>query len=152
MGGLNGKENEYTQPALDGFDTPETAPTELENCLVLTRPVFKDTGKKQEWTCSIHAQPSLFQPDINAVFLALATNKQAKLAKRKGIKPGDRVLVKGIVRTETLTYPTEDTKILYTITLTDVPVVTAKETRVSTTVFEQREAKSRGNMSNHRQA
>lgn len=133
----NGKENEYTQPVLDGLNTPESAETELDNCLVLTRPVYKDTGKKQEWTCSIHAQPSLFQPDVNAVFLALATNEQAKLAQRKSLKPGDRVVVKGIVRTDTLTYPTGNTRTINHIALTEAPIFTVKEKRVSTTMFEQ---------------
>jgi hypothetical protein len=144
MAGLNGHENGYIQPILEGLSTPEAFETELDNCLVLTRPTYTDTGKKQEWTCSLHALPSLFHPDENTVYFAHATGAQAKRARRSSLKPGDRVWVKGIVETDTITYPTGDVHTFHAITLTEAPIITAKETRVSTTVFEQRQAKRNG--------
>lgn len=141
MAGLSGHENGYIQPILEGLSTPEAFETELDNCLVLTRPTYTDSGKKQEWTCSLHAQPSSVHPDENTVYFAHATGSQAKRARQSSLKPGDRVCIKGIVETDTITYPTGDVHTLHAITLTDTPIITAKAKRVGTTVYEQRQAK-----------
>src|SRR5450755_3796724 len=63
MGGRNGRENGFIQPGLAGLEAEQPEETELANCLVLSRPEYKDAGRKQEWSCSLHAQPSIFQPD-----------------------------------------------------------------------------------------
>lgn len=96
MGGRNGKENGYTQPCLSGLEAEKPEETELANCLVLNRPEYKDTGKKQEWTCSLHAQPSIFQPETDMELIASATNELATLSQRKSLKPGDRVALTGL--------------------------------------------------------
>ena len=57
-----GKTYTYIQPSLEELAAPEQAEQQFENCLVLTRPTYKDTGKKQEWSLAVHAQPSIFQP------------------------------------------------------------------------------------------
>lgn len=138
MGGRNGKENGFTQPTLTGLEAEKPQETELDNCLVLSRPEYKDTGKKQEWTCSLHAQPSIFQPDIDIELIVSASNELATLSKRKSLKPGDRVVLTGIMRVDTLTFPTGETQIIHRLMLTHVPQMVAREKRVSTTVFEQR--------------
>jgi hypothetical protein len=66
--GRNSKEDSaYTQLTIVGLEAPKPEETQLDNCLVLCRPEYKDTGKKQEWVCAIHAQPSIFQPDTDTV-------------------------------------------------------------------------------------
>jgi hypothetical protein len=87
MGGRNGKENGFIQPLLAGLEAEKPEETELDNCLVLSRPVYRDTGKKQEWTCVLHAQPSIFQPDMDTVFLVSATNDLAVMI-LESVKPG----------------------------------------------------------------
>jgi hypothetical protein len=134
---------DYTQPVLEGLQVPETQETELDNCLILSRPIYKDSGKQQVWECAIHAQPSLFQPDIEGEFLASASNELAVKARRKSLKPGDRVAVRGVVRTDTFTFSNGDTKTINRIALSQVPQVTAKEKRISTTVYEQQTGKKR---------
>lgn len=138
MGGGSGKENGLIQPSLDGMEALTPEETELENCLVLARPVYKDTGKKQEWTCLLHAQPSIFQPNVDMEVVAAATNRLATLSQRKSLKPGDRVVLTGILRDETLTFPTGEMQTIHRLALTKTPQVVRKEKRVSTTVFEQR--------------
>jgi hypothetical protein len=146
MGGRNEQNQhdpDYTQPSLEGLQVPEAQETELDNCLVLTRPIYKDSGKQQVWECSIHAQPSLFQPDIEGEFFASASNELAVKVRRKNLKPGDRVAVRGVVRTDTLTLSNGDTKTFNRIALSQVPQVTSKEKRISTTVYEQQTGKKR---------
>src|SRR5439155_25803870 len=121
MGGRNGKENGLTQPALAGLETEKPEERELANCLVLALPVYKDTGKRREWSCSLHAQPSIFQPDIDMELLASASNELATLSQRKSLKPGDRVVLNVILRVDTLTFPTGETQPINPLALTQPP-------------------------------
>ena len=129
--------NGYTQPTLDGLEAAKPEETELANCLVLSRPIYQDTGKKQEWSCAIHAQPSIFQPETDTVFLAAASSDLAVTARRKSLKPGDRVVLTGTVISQTITFPNGETRTINRITLTQAPHITAKEKRISMTIFEQ---------------
>ncbi len=137
MGGRNGKENEYRQATFAGLEAPLAEETELANCLVLSQPAYTDTGKKQAWACAIHSQPSIFQPETDTVFLASATNELAIQARRKSLKPGDRVVLIGIVTSQTIAFPNGETQTVNRIALTHSPHITAKEKRISTTIFEQ---------------
>ncbi len=141
MGSRNGKENGFIQPAFSGLEAEQPTETELDNCLVLSRPEYKDSGKKQEWTCSLHAEPSIFQPDTDIELIASASNELAILSKRKSLKPGDRVVLTGIMRIDTLTFPTGEMQTIHWLSLTHAPQMVAREKRVSTTVFEQRKAR-----------
>jgi hypothetical protein len=138
MGGRNGKENGLTQPALAGLEAEKPEERELANCLVLALPVYKDTGKRREWSCSLHAQPSIFQPDLDMELIASATNELAVLARQKSLKPGDRVVLNGIMREDTLSFPGGETQTIHRLALTQAPQMLLKEKRVSTTVYEQR--------------
>ena len=100
---------------------------------------YQYTGKKQEWTCVLYAEPSIFQPETDMEVTALASHELAKQSQRKSLKPGDRVMLIGIMRTNRLSFPTRESKTMYRIALTQVPQMVAKEKRVSTTVFEQRQ-------------
>lgn len=137
MGRENSKEHGYIQPSFDGMEGLKPEETSFDNCLVLARPEYKESGKKQEWTCVLHAQPSIFQPDSDMEVVASATNQLAMLSQRKNLKPGDRVILRGILRNETLSFVTGETQTLHRLALTKEPQVVKKEKRVSTTVYEQ---------------
>ncbi len=137
MGGRNGKENGLTQPSLTGLEAEKPEETELANGLVLSRPEYKDTGKKQELICALHAQPSIFQPEIDMELIASASSELATLSQRKSLKPGDRVELTGILRVDTLTFPTGESQTVNRLALTQAPQMVVKEKRVSTTVYEQ---------------
>ena len=48
MGARNGKEEkQYTQSSLEGLADLEQVESQFDNCLILSLPVYKDTGKKQ---------------------------------------------------------------------------------------------------------
>ena len=138
MGGRNGKENGFTQQFLAGLEAEKPEETELANCLVLSRPAYKDTGKKQEWSCAVHAQPSIFQPDTDMELIAEARNELATRSRRKSLKPGDRVVLMGILRVDMLDFPTGETQTIHRLALTQAPQMVVREKRVSTTVYEQR--------------
>jgi hypothetical protein len=137
MGGSNGKENGYMQPLLAGLEAEKPEEIEFANCLVLALPVYKDTGKRCEWSCSLHAQPSIFQPDTDMELIASASNEMATRSQRKSLKPGDRVVLMGILRVDTVTFPTGETQTINRLALTQVPQMLFKEKLVSTTVYEQ---------------
>ena len=132
----------YTQPTLEGLHERETNEIELENCLVLDAPHYKATEKHKEWKCAIHAQPSIFQPDIDTLYTATATNETASQAQKKSLKPGDRVIMKGVPSTQTIEYTNGTTETLHKIALTAIHII-SREKRVSTTIYEQQQKRSR---------
>jgi len=131
-------EDDRFQPYFFGLEAEQSEETELANCLVLAMPVYKDTGKRREWSCALHAQPSIFQPDTDIELIASASNEVASQSQRKSLKPGDRVALTGIMGTDMVTFPTGERKTVYRLALTQAPQMVAKEKRVSTTVYEQR--------------
>ncbi len=138
----NGKKQiGYTQASFAELEALKPEETALDNCLVLVRPVYKDTGKKQEWTCSLHAQPSIFQPDTDIEVIASASNEVATRSQRKSLKPGDRVMLSGVLRVDTLRFPTGETQTICHLALTKAPQLVVREKRMSTTVNEQRQSR-----------
>jgi hypothetical protein len=134
-----GKESKaYHQPTLEGLQAPETEETVLENCLVLATPHYSATDKRKEWKCSIYAQPSIFQPDIDAHFVATATNDVALEAKKRSLKAGDRAVMKGVVSSQTIAYPNGTTETIHKIALSAITII-SREKRVSTTAYEQKQ-------------
>ena len=121
MAARNEQDHEYSQPLLDGLVSMEQDETLLYNCLVLEQPRYSDNGNKQEWLATIHAQPCIFQPEIDTVYFASASNRVARLARRKSLKPGDRVSLTGVVRVDTLAFPTGETQTIHRIALTAPP-------------------------------
>ena len=87
----------------------------------------------------LHAQPSIFQPETDMEVTVVASHEIAKQSQKKSLKPGDRVVLTGIMRSDTLRFPTGESKFMYQLVLTQAPQMIAKEKRVSTTVFEQRQ-------------
>jgi hypothetical protein len=136
--GRNGKEEQrYTQASLEGLADLEQAESQFANCLILSLPVYTDTGKEQEWIVTVHAQPSIFQPDADIQLIASAHNDLAKRSQRKSFKPGDRVALTGVLRVDTISFPSGETQTIHRLALTTLPEMVAKEKRVSTTVFAQ---------------
>jgi len=133
----NEQDQGYSQPTLDGLVSLEQEETLLYNCLVLEQPRYSDTGEKQEWLATVHAQPCIFQ-EVDAEYFVSASNRVARLARRKNLKPGDRVSLTGVVRVDMIAFPTGETQKIHRIALTSPPEMVAKEKRVSTTVFAQK--------------
>jgi len=69
---------------------------------------------------------------------ASAGNELAIQSQRKSLKPVNRVMLIGVMRVDTVTFPTGETQTINRIALTQAPQMVAKEKRVSTTVYEQR--------------
>ena len=137
MGGGKGKENEITPSLFDGLEAEGPEETHFDNCLVLSQPAYSEKGKIPEWVCSVHAQRSIFQQETDLELIASATNRLAEQSKRKNLKPGDRVVLTGILRNDTVLFPTGETKTIPHLALTQAPQMVVKEKRVSTTVYEQ---------------
>src|SRR5438046_1912598 len=125
-GKVNG-EQPYSQPQLEGLTAPEITETLLENCLILVNPTYKDTGKRREWECFLHAQPTLFEPDLNMEVLAFATNKQATEANRKSLKAGDRAMITGRLDTQTLTLQNGQTQTITRLAVTHIEVTSREK-------------------------
>ena len=140
----NGKEETlpYIQPSLVGAEIgAEAAPmeeTELENCLVLSRPVYQPATKKrpEHWIVRVHAQPTMFQSEMDAVFLATADSSQAVALNKQSLRPGDRACIRGVLNSQTVLL--NNGTAIQQISVTDLRVLSRTQ-RVSTTVFEQQQ-------------
>src|SRR5437016_5654334 len=86
----------YSQPTFEGFETEENTETTLENCVVAARPTYKKVGQAHEWHCSLYAPPDIFHQDRDELVEAHATT-YAEEANRKRLRPGDRVVLKGLL-------------------------------------------------------
>ena len=64
------------------------------------------------------------------MYFASASNRVARLTKRKSLKPGDRISLTGVVRVDTMAFPTGETQTIHRIALTSPPEMVAKEKRV----------------------
>ncbi len=137
MGGRNGKENEFIESLFSELEAEKPEEIHFDNCLVLAQPAYRETGRIQEWVCSVHAQRSIFQQETDMELVASATNRLAVQSKKKNLKPGDRVVLTGILRDDTVLFPTGETKTIPHLALTQAPQMVVKEKRVSTTVYEQ---------------
>ena len=100
--------------------------------------IYQDTDKKLEWTCVVYAEPSIFHPETDMEVIASASNEVAKQSQKKGLKPGDRVVLTGIMRSDRLSFPMGESKTMYQLTLTQAPQMVVKEKQLSTTMYEQR--------------
>ena len=141
MANRNEQDHRYTQASFDGLASTEQEETRLENCLVLSQIHYTDTDKKQEWRATIHAQPCIFQLDVDTVYLVSAVGELAKLTRRKSLKPGDRISLTGVTREDKITFPTGEQRTIHHISLTAVPDMVVKARRVSTTAFEVKQKK-----------
>lgn len=140
----NGKEetSPYIQPSLVGAEMgAEAEPseeTELEKCLVLSRPVYKPATKKRQehWVVRVHAQPTMFQPETDAVFLATAESSQSVALNKQSLRPGDRTRIRGVLGPQAVLL--NNGQAIQQISVTDLHVLNRTQW-VSTTVFEQRQ-------------
>lgn len=100
------EEEGLIQPQLFELEAEQPEEIELANCLVLAVTVYKDTVKIREWSCEMYSQGSIFQPDIDMQLFASASDKLASLAQKKSLKPGDMVVLTGILREDALSFST----------------------------------------------
>ena len=149
MGGRNGKEEPrpYIQATLvggeSGADAEPAQETELENCLVLSRPLYKPATKKQaeQWAVRVHAQPTMFQPETDTLFLATAESAQAVAFNKEKLRPGDRAHIRGVPGPTVVSL--RNGSEIRSISVTALHVLSRTQ-RVSTTVFEQQRQQKGG--------
>jgi hypothetical protein len=65
---------------------------------------------------------------------SLNQSRDCKTKQEKSLKRGDRVILTGVMRVDTLTFPTLESKTIHRIALKQPLQMVAKEKRVSTTV------------------
>jgi hypothetical protein len=126
----------YSQPTLEGLETEAKTEVLLENCVVAARPIYKKVGSGHEWQCSLYALPDIFHQDRDELVEAHATN-YAEMANKKRLRPGDRVVLKGLLSQQELALENGETRTVNYIRVSDIAVIEKAE-RKSITVFEQK--------------
>ena len=129
----------YQQLTFAEAEPEPTAEVTLENCIVAQRPTYTKIGQVHEWRCSLFAPPDLFHQERDDLVEAHATN-YAEAANRKRLRPGDRVVLKGLLSQQELPFENGETKVVNYLRVSDILVIERAE-RKSITVFEQKRGK-----------
>ncbi len=84
----------------------------------------------------VHAQPTMFQPEMDALYFASADSAQAVTLNKQQLLPGDRARIRGVRSPQAV--PLSNGQTIHMISVTDLHVL-SRTRLVSTTVFEQRQ-------------
>jgi len=134
------EQNGFVQPTLEGIDTEQTPEIEPGNCLVTASIRFKKLVRGNEWHCKIHAAPDLLHPEQEGDFEAHAYNSYADMAQSYHLRPGDRALMRGTLRLQTIALGNGETTIINHFSVTAIEVL-ARSKRTSITVYEKAKIK-----------
>jgi hypothetical protein len=125
----------FVQPTLEGFEAQTEEETLLEACIITALPVYTKRGKQEQWHCSVYAPPDIFNQDRDIAYEVHATG-YAQEAKRKNLKPGDVVTLRGTLWAQMLELQGGKTRIINHLTVSHIDVL-SRSPRKSVTLFEQ---------------
>ena len=109
----------------------------LENAVVESLPIWKKHGKSYEWGCVVYCPPDIFNQERNDSYEVHART-YALEAKKKRLRPGDVLTLKGVAYTQEIETAKEGRK---TVNVVSTIEVISRAKRVSITVYEQQREK-----------
>lgn len=128
----------FVQPTLDGLETQPLPEIELGNCLVTTAGKFRKRARGNEWQCQITVSPDLLHPEQEGEFEVHAYNHAAEMAHSYHLRPGDRTVMRGTLRSHTIMLENGEQASVNQFCVTAIEVL-SRSKRTSMTVYEQRE-------------
>ena len=126
----------YSQFPLEGLASESGELLEFGNCLVTSAVTFRKRGKGNEWRCTIHVEPDLMHPDQEGDFEAYALAAYADTAQRLRLRPGDRAVMQGTVRHQTIALGNGNTTTINRFAVAEIAII-ARSPRKSITVYQQ---------------
>jgi hypothetical protein len=106
----------------------------LERVVVETQPVFTQRQSGSVWECQVHAPSDIFHQERNETYQVQARSF-AKEARRKQLRPGDIVTLRGIPSTQEIETTTGEKRLVRHLSVTMIEVI-SRAKRVSLTVYE----------------
>ncbi len=132
------EQEKYQQLSFAGFEHEKQEEVMLENAVVQSLPIWKKQGKSYEWGCSVFCPPDIFNQDRSDNYEVHA-KAYAMEAKKKRLRPGDVVTLRGITYTQEIE-TANGKKTVNHFTVSEVEVI-RRARRVSITVYEQKRGK-----------
>src|SRR2546421_298354 len=130
---------QYHQPTLEGLEAPPEEETVLEHVIVESLPTYRKNGKGYEWDCVVYCPPDIFHQDRNDTYEVHAKSYAAE-AKKKRLRPGDIVTLKGSAQTQEIQLNGGETRVINHLKVSDIQVI-KRARRESITVYEQKRGK-----------
>jgi uncharacterized protein YfaQ (DUF2300 family) len=108
----------------------------LERVVVETQPVWTKRKTGAVWQCQVHAPPDLFHQERDETYQVQARSF-ANEARKKQLRPGDIVTLRGIPTTQEIETTTGQKRKVYHLLVTMIEVI-SRAKRVSLTVYERK--------------
>jgi hypothetical protein len=132
------EQEEYQQLLFAGPEHEKLEEVTLENAVVQSLPTWEKHGKSYEWGCSIYWPPDIFNQERNDSYEVHART-YALEAKKKRLRPGDVVTIKGMPYTQELE-TAKGKKTINHFTVSVIEVI-SRAKRMSITIYEQKRRK-----------
>jgi hypothetical protein len=129
----------YYQPQLEGLTTEAKEEMTLEHVMVTSQPTYRKNGNGYAWDCVVSCQPDIFHQDRNETYEVHAKTYAAE-AKKKRLRPGDLVTLKGIASTQTIEVVSGEKRSINHLTVSEI-TVNKRAKRESITVYERKQGK-----------
>src|SRR5450755_1404499 len=111
----------------------------LEHVLVTSQPTYRKNGNGYAWDCVVSCQPDIFNQDRNETYEVHAKT-YAPEAKKKRLRPGDIVTMKGARYTQEVQLNGGEERIINNLTVTEILVI-QRAKRENITVYERKRGK-----------
>jgi hypothetical protein len=133
------EQEEYQQLLFAGLEQEKQEEVTLENAVVQSLPIWKKQDKSYEWGCSIFCPPDIFNQDRSDTY-EVHSRTYALEAKKKRLRPGDVVTLKGMPYTQEIETAKEGRKTVKHFVVSAIDVI-SRAKRMSITVYEQKREK-----------
>jgi hypothetical protein len=133
------EQEEYQQLLFAGLEQEKQEEVIIENAVVESLPIWKKHGSSYEWGCVVSCPPDIFNQERNDSYEVLART-YALEAKKKRLRPGDVVTLKGLPYTQEIETAKEGKKIVKHLVVSAIDVISRAKRR-SITVYEQKRGK-----------
>ncbi len=133
------EQSEYNQLFFSELEEEKTEEITLENVVVEALPTVKMKKGMVEWDTLVFCQPDIFHQERNDYYEVHART-YASEAKKKRLRPGDVVTLKGVPSVQEIPLESGEVKSINHLTVTDIQVLSRAE-RTSVTVYERQKKK-----------
>jgi ribosomal protein L21 len=130
------EQEEYQQLLFAGFEQEKQEEVIVENAVVESEPIWEKHGKSYEWGCSVYCPPDIFNQD-RSDYYEVHAKAYALEAKKKRLRPGDVVTLRGVRFTQEIETAKEGRKTVNHFVVSAIDVISRAKRR-SITVYEQK--------------
>ena len=133
------EQEEYQQLLFAGLEQEKREEVIVENAVVESLPIWKKQGNGYEWGCVVYCPPDIFNQERSDTYEVHART-YALEAKKKRLRPGDVIMLKGLPYTQEIETAKAGRKAVKHFVVSAIEVISRAKRR-SITVYEQKREK-----------